>query len=80
MARFIRLTEMPNGKDLMLNIEFIVYIVKGERQDTYIKMNSPGQDKPFSFFFVKETVEEVWAKLGLVERPKVEASPKMMVG
>lgn len=70
MTKFIKLTEC-NGDLVLLNIDRIEHITLGSKgTDTYIKLLSNLQGKPNesiinkeNYFFVKETVEQIWDML-----------------
>lgn len=63
MVRFIALTETPNNRAILINVASIVYVTKGRKDDTYIRINNgvaddDGKGRNF-YFFVKEPVEEI---------------------
>lgn len=62
MVRFIALTETSNNRTILINVASIIYVTKGQKEDTYIRvsgaMDDAGKGKTF-YFFVKETVEDI---------------------
>lgn len=69
MTKFIKLTEC-NGDLVLLNVDRIEHITLGSKgNDTYIKLLSNIQGKPNepvnkeNYFFVKESVSEIWDML-----------------
>lgn len=69
MIQFIALTEMPYNRCVLINVASIVYVTKGRKEDTYIRVNAgtvedDGKGLPRNFyFFVKEQVAEIQAML-----------------
>lgn len=62
MIKFLKLTEC-NGQPVLINIERIEHSTVGAKgNDTYIKLlkNSEGKE---NYFFVKESVEDIWNML-----------------
>ena len=64
--KFIKLTELlrdGTAKTIIINFEQVQYLVVGMRgKDTHIRMF----DK--SFFFVRESIDDIWDKLGNCKR------------
>lgn len=62
MTKFIKLTEC-NGKAVLINTARIENICLGAKgQDTYIKLLKNDDNKE-NYFFVKETVDQIWGML-----------------
>ena len=63
MIRFIALTETPSNRKILINVASIVYVTKGRKEDTYIRVNAgTGEEDAKSrnfYFFVKEPVDEI---------------------
>lgn len=64
MTKFIKLTECK-GNTVILNTAQIEHITLGTKgTDTFIKMLSkPNEITKENYFFVRESVDEVWEKL-----------------
>lgn len=66
MIQFMKLTEY-NGDAVIINVNQIEHIIKGTKgQDTFVKLigntyTKPNETPKEKYFFVKETVEDIWA-------------------
>lgn len=62
-AQFLKLTEVYQNGDtlaLIINVSNVLSVKRSDRgKDTHIQM------KDMKYFFVKETVEQVWEKLNI---------------
>lgn len=70
--QFIGLTEMPRGNRILVRVDHIIYACKTQhedKKDTYVRFATPikgdhDSNHFGSWFFVKETVEEIERLLG----------------
>lgn len=69
MSEFIMLTESMTGGDtrpLLLPVSQIVHVQSGQimRKDTHIRMIDHAGTGKSPYYFVKESIQEIAAKLG----------------
>lgn len=66
---FITLTEMPHQNKILVNASFIIYIENGNKDDTYVRLNSTKNMKQEpTFFFVKEKPDEIGHMIALASQ------------